>query len=75
MDNRDAERQREARRVLDRAARESETLAGSSFARAAGQAGGEDRIERIGRLIGRTLGAIAAIALIVWLFANLSGPR
>lgn len=68
----------EARRILDRVRRDSETFGSSSMARAgegsadrdkpAGPLGQEeDRVEVLGRRIGRTLGAVAAIVLFAYL--------
>lgn len=67
----------EARRILQRVARESETIGSSNLARAAGRPGREeeDPIERLGRRIGRILGILAAAALVVYLLANYFQPR
>ena len=73
-------REEEARRVLDRVARETESLGGSSFARTAvhtrdhfmgSDADPEDRAEVWGRRIGRSLGAVAVVVLGVWLLRRL----
>jgi hypothetical protein len=74
---REGEREREAREALDRVARESETIGGSSLGRvgrrlgghfaaqdAVGEAdGGTDPIELWGRRIGRALSLIGVIVL------------
>jgi hypothetical protein len=67
----------EARRILQRVARESETIGSSNLARAASRPvrEEEDLIERLGRRIGRTLGFLAAAALVVYLLANYFQPR
>lgn len=74
--NADEARAREAKRVLDRVSRESETIATSSFARVARQAtdhmaGADadqnDKAEVWGRRIGRGLGVVAALVLLVML--------
>jgi hypothetical protein len=73
----EGEREREAREALERAARDSETIGGSSLGRlgrrvgghfaardAAGEAeGGTDPIELWGRRIGRALSLIGVIVL------------
>ena len=77
-----AERDEEADRLLDRAARDSETLGASSLARGARRAGdhfagraanvaGDDErsdpVEIWGRRVGRALSVPFALALIWWL--------
>ncbi|MGB7287803.1 MAG: hypothetical protein WBC71_12800 [Salaquimonas sp.] len=75
------ESQAEAKRILDRVSRESETVGTSSVARTTEQfkkhVGGmdgtsedNDPIEVLGKKIGRTLGWIAVIVLIVYLLAT-----
>ncbi|MCB1451554.1 MAG: hypothetical protein KDJ67_15835 [Nitratireductor sp.] len=73
------EREREARRILQRVERDSETLGASSLARTASNvkdhmAGADaedgDAIELWGKRIGRGLGLIAVVILVVYLFAN-----
>lgn len=73
---RDEERAREAKRVLDRVSRESETIATSSLARVARQATDhisgadadqDDKAELWGKRVGRSLGIVAAIVLLVML--------
>lgn len=73
---RDEERAREAKRVLDRVSRESETIATSSLARVARQATDhisgadadqDDKVELWGKRVGRSLGIVAAIVLLVML--------
>lgn len=67
------ERARESRRILERVARDSETIGRSSFARVAnrlrdhfsGDAEKDDAAEIWGKRIGRTLGAIA-FAFLAW---------
>lgn len=61
-----------SRRILAEVERDSETVGGSSFARAAGKLAAppsiaDDPIERWGRRIGRGLGALAALALLAHL--------
>lgn len=83
---RDEERQREARAVLDRVARESETVGSSALSRharrlgdhfsgrdAIGEApdGGTDPVEVWGRRIGRSLSLLGVIALAFWLGVQL----
>ena len=82
---RDDEREREAREALERVARDSETIAGSSLGRAGrrlgnhfaardavGEAdGGTDPIELWGRRIGRALSLVAVVALAWWLGVQL----
>lgn len=74
--NPDEERAREARRVLDRVSRESETIATSSFARVAKQAtdhmsGADadhnDKAELWGRRVGRSMGVVAVFILLIML--------
>ncbi len=82
----DDQRQREARAVLDRVARESEVVGSSGIARvgrrvgdhfsgrdAIGTAedGGTDPIEVWGRRIGRGLSVVGFIVLALWLMAQL----
>jgi hypothetical protein len=72
-----AERGEEADRLLDRAARDSETLGASSLARAgdhvagrnpgAWENGGDDPVEIWARRVGRALSAPFALVLIWWL--------
>lgn len=71
------EREAEARRILERVDRESETIGSSGFARTADRvtahfraddAPDGDRIEQLGRRIGRGLGLIAFVGLAVYLF-------
>ncbi len=67
----------EAKRILDRVSRESETVATSSMARTTeqfkDQHGGssdfesEDKIEILGKRIGRSMGIIALVILVVYL--------
>lgn len=73
---RDEERAREAQRVLERVSRESETIATSSLARVAKQATDhisgadadqDDKAELWGKRVGRSLGIVAAIVLLVML--------
>lgn len=67
---RDEARQREARATLARAERESETVLRTTFegaSRAADAAGDDDPIERLGRRIGRSAGAVFALGLVVYL--------
>ena len=69
--------QNEAKRILDRVSRESETVATSSMARTTElfkkQIDGpsddqsEDKIEILGRRIGRSLGLIALVILVFYL--------
>ena len=74
----DAARAEESRRILERIERESETVAASSMARTSdlvrkglsGKDGTDedtDPIEVLGKRIGRTLGWIAMIALVIYL--------
>lgn len=75
----DDARAEESRRILERIERESETVATSSMARTSelvrkGLSGRDgtgddlDPIEVLGKRIGRTLGWIAMIALVIYLF-------
>ncbi|WP_306031331.1 hypothetical protein [Stappia sp. MMSF_3263] len=67
---RDAARQREARATLARAERESETVLRTTFegaSRSGDTAGDDDPIERLGRRIGRSAGAVFALGLVVYL--------
>lgn len=73
----DEERAREAKRILERVERDSETIGASSLARTASRikdhmAGGDapedDAAEIWGRRIGRSLGLIAVVILVVYLF-------
>jgi hypothetical protein len=77
---RDEERQEEARRALDRAARDAETVGTSALARAgrhvtdhfagrdaANEPEGPDPIEIWGRRIGRALSLVGVVVLTVWL--------
>jgi hypothetical protein len=68
----------EAKRILDRINRDSETIATSSIARTSdqfkkhlggvdGNADDEDPVEILGKKIGRSLGWIAVIMLIIYL--------
>ncbi len=69
------ENAREARRILERVDRESETIGTSSLARNVERAknhfagnDGEDAIERWGKRIGRGLSLLAFVVLAIWLF-------
>ncbi|MEP3045501.1 MAG: hypothetical protein ABJL55_06235 [Roseibium sp.] len=73
------EQREEALRALDRAQVESETIAGSSLARMADRARDhmsaadkdeDDPIEVLGTRIGRSLGLIFAICLVIYLFVT-----
>jgi len=74
-EERHAEAEHEAKRILERAARDSETVGTSSFARTASRVsahfraddGGEDRIEVLGKRIGRGLSLVAFVALAIYL--------
>ena len=75
-DERDGERAREARRILDRVEVDTESLGTSSLARSAGRARDhfmgadadqDDWAELWGRRIGRLASLAITIALIVWL--------
>ena len=68
----------EAKRILDRVTRESETVGTSTMVRSADQPGvhsqsesnrieQDDPIEILGRRIGRTLGWIAVVFLLIYL--------
>lgn len=79
-DQLDAEQMEEAQRTLSRVSAESETLMGSSLARAARQVvghfaaadktGAHDPIEVWGSRIGRILGLVFAIFLVVYLLVT-----
>jgi len=74
----DDERQAEARRILERVERDSESLLFRSGSRmrdhfTARDAAGEDWTEVWGRRIARILALIAAVFLIGWLILHLSG--
>lgn len=67
---RDEARQREAQATLARAERESETVLRTTFegaSRGGGAAGDDDPIERLGRRIGRSAGAVFALGLVAYL--------
>ena len=73
----EAERKAESERILERVARDSETIGSSSFARTTNRLAShflgrdgeqEDRIEVWGKRIGRTLGLFAFIGLAIYLF-------
>ncbi len=71
-DPREAARAAEARKALDGVKRDSESFLGSSMARAADHFSGKDapegdRIEVLGRRIGRSLSLIGVIVLAWWL--------
>ena len=70
------DRQAEARRALSRINAESETIGSSNFARRAGSPPPDagDLIERLGRIIGRTLGYTALAALAVYLYVTYVRP-
>ena len=67
----------EAKRILDRVSRESETVATSSMARITEQFKEqtdessnfetEDKVEILGRRIGRSMGLVALVILVVYL--------
>jgi ferric-dicitrate binding protein FerR (iron transport regulator) len=70
----------DARRALERAARESDTFAASSLRRmsdhfggrdAVGAGGETDAIELWGRRIGRALSLVGVVALSLWLLVQL----
>ena len=76
----DVAREEEAKRALERVARESEVLGQSTFARtvnrarahmSAADADPDDPVEVWGRRTGRALGLIAFIGLAVWLISYL----
>ncbi len=78
-DSKAAARQQEAKRILERVTRDSETIGSSSFARTASRvgkhfSGGEnpqdDRIEVLGKRIGRLLSLIAFIGLAIYLYVT-----
>jgi len=73
----DDERQKESRRILERAERDSESFLSRSASRArdhfaAREAEGEDWTELWGRRIGRALALVAAVILIAWLVSYLA---
>ena len=72
---------REARKALERVARDAEVVGQSSFVRAAGKARGHlsgadadpsDPVEVWGRRVGRGLSVVAFIALAIWLIGYLA---
>ena len=72
---------REARKALERVARDAEIVGQSSFARAAGKArahlsgadaDSSDPAEVWGRRVGRALSVVAFIALAIWLIGYLA---
>ena len=72
---------REARKALERVARDAEIVGQSSFARAAGKARAHlsgadadpsDPAEVWGRRVGRALSVVAFIALAIWLIGYLA---
>jgi hypothetical protein len=66
----DKARKRESEEILRRVARDSEVIGTSNVARqgAGSRESQEDRIDRIGTLIGRTLGYVAVVVLLVYLY-------
>ena len=73
MDDRadDRARKRESERILRRVARESETIGASNLARqVATTQTEEDRIDRIGTRIGRGLGIVVALGLLIYLYVT-----
>jgi hypothetical protein len=71
-DPREAARAAEAKAALDRVKRDQEGFLGSSMARAADHfsakdAPSDDRIEILGRRIGRALSAVGVVVLAWWL--------
>ena len=79
MNDRHAERQEEAKRALERVARDTETLGSSSLARTATRVahhfkaddeGEDDAVELLGKRIGRTLGFLAFVGLAIYLFVT-----
>ena len=71
--DRHAERQQEARRALERVARDSETIGSSSLARAARHfkardGSQDDDLEILGKRIGRALSLVAFVGLALYLF-------
>ncbi|MCT8999361.1 hypothetical protein [Chelativorans intermedius] len=74
---REERNRQESRRILERVERESDLfMRMAARARdhfAARDAGDEDRIELWGRRIGRVLGLVFALFLIVWLWSRLTG--
>ena len=75
-DPRDAARAAEAQDALDRVKRDSESFLGSSMARAADHFAGkdappDDKIEILGRRIGRALSLLLFVVLAWWLGSQL----
>ncbi|WP_246226198.1 MULTISPECIES: hypothetical protein [Chelativorans] len=74
---RDEQAQEESRRILERVDRESDLfMRMASRARdhlTASEAQSEDWTELWGRRIGRVLGVLFALALIIWLWSYLAG--
>jgi hypothetical protein len=71
-DPREAARAAEAKAALDRVKRDDESFLGSSMARAADHfsakdAPADDKIEILGRRIGRALSLIGVVVLAYWL--------
>jgi hypothetical protein len=68
--------QGEAKRILSRIAAESETIGSSNLARGtvSPRLEPEDAIERLGRIVGRTLGYAAVVALLIYLYATYFRP-
>ena len=75
------QRERQAKKALDRVQRDSEVVGHSSFVRAAGKARDhlagadadqDDPAEVWGRRVGRGLSVIAVIALLIWLLSWLT---
>jgi hypothetical protein len=80
--DKDEERARESRRILERMRSESESGGVSFLARTsqsvrdhvtASDADGSDRLEYWGTRIGRSLGLIVVVAMMVWLVLYLAG--
>jgi ferric-dicitrate binding protein FerR (iron transport regulator) len=70
--------QRESQRILERVARESDTVGASSLAKSVSDhftaAETSDPVEKWGRRIGRGLALIALVYLLLWLLSFLTRP-
>jgi hypothetical protein len=78
----DGDRSAESRRILDRVAREADSSGLDLIGRATGRARNHiaaadadqnDRVELWGTRIGRAIGAVVLVALVIWALSLLAG--